>query len=182
MATGYNGDPTGGSPPFDADRGGSSWRREEGTGVVVLESLDSALGRGAAIYCEMAWYGATCDVHHITTPTPRGRGLAAAMEIAIAQGNMEKEDVNYVNAHGIATAYNDKFETMALNSVFGEHATRKDGRLVVSSTKGVTGHTPGAAGGLEAIIAARAIQDEVVPPTVNYDSPVPECDLDYVPN
>ena len=82
--------------------GGSSWRREEGTGVVVLESLDSALGRGAAIYCEMAWYGATCDVHHITTPTPRGRGLAAAMEIAIAQGNMEKEDVNYVNAHGIA--------------------------------------------------------------------------------
>lgn len=180
MTTKYNDDPTKGSRPFDADRGG--FVMGEGAGVVVLESLDSALARGAKIYCEMAGYGATCDAHHITTPAPEGRGLAAAMEMAIAQSGMAKTDVNYVNAHGTSTAYNDKFETMAFKSVFGEHATAKDGKFAVSSTKCVTGHTLGAAGGLEAVIAARAIQDGVVPPTMNYETPDPDCDLDYIPN
>ncbi|KAL3760885.1 hypothetical protein ACHAWU_009564 [Discostella pseudostelligera] len=180
MTTSYNDNPTAGSRPFDADRGG--FVMGEGAGVVVLESLDSALARGAPIYCEMIGYGATCDAHHITTPAPEGRGLAAAMEMAIEQSGIAKTDINYVNAHGTSTAYNDKFETMAFKSVFGEHATKKDGKFVVSSTKCVTGHTLGAAGGLEAVIAARSIQDGVVPPTINYVTPDPECDLDYVPN
>jgi 3-oxoacyl-[acyl-carrier-protein] synthase II len=180
MTTSYNDNPTAGSRPFDADRGG--FVMGEGAGVVVLESLDSALARGAPIYCEMIGYGATCDAHHITTPAPEGRGLAAAMEMAIEQSGIAKTEINYVNAHGTSTAYNDKFETMAFKSVFGEHATKKDGKFVVSSTKCVTGHTLGAAGGLEAVIAARSIQDGVVPPTINYVTPDPECDLDYVPN
>jgi len=180
MTTKYNDNPKAGSRPFDSDRGG--FVMGEGAGVVVLESLDSALARGANIYCEMVGYGATCDAHHITTPAPEGRGLAAAMEMAIKQSDMDKTDINYVNAHGTSTAYNDKFETMAFKSVFGEHATKKDGKFVVSSTKGVTGHTLGAAGGLEAVIAARSITDDVVPPTINYETPDPECDLDYVPN
>lgn len=180
MTTAYNDNPKAGSRPFDSDRGG--FVMGEGAGVVVLESLESALARGADIYCEMVGYGATCDAHHITTPAPEGRGLAAAMEMAIAQSGMDKTDINYVNAHGTSTNYNDKFETMAFKSVFGEHATKKDGKFVVSSTKCVTGHTLGAAGGLEAAIVARAIKDAVVPPTINYETPDPECDLDYVPN
>lgn len=130
----------------------------------------------------MVGYGATCDAHHITTPAPEGRGLAAAMEVALTESGMDREDVHYVNAHGTSTAYNDKFETMAIKAVFGERATRKDGTFVVSSTKCVTGHTLGAAGGLEAIVAARTIRDSVVPPTINLETPDPECDLDYVPN
>merc|ERR1712127_343863 len=153
-----------------------------GAGVLVMESLESAKARGAHIYCEMTGYGATCDAYHITTPAPEGRGLAAAMEMAVSMSGMEKTDINYVNAHGTSTAYNDKFETMAVKTVFGEHATAKDGKFVVSSTKCVTGHTLGAAGGLEAIVAVRSIKDSVVPPTINYDTPDPECDLDYVPN
>ncbi|KAL3784582.1 hypothetical protein ACHAW5_001472 [Stephanodiscus triporus] len=180
MTTSYNDDPKKGSRPFDADRGG--FVMGEGAGVIILESLDSALARGAKIYCEMVGYGATCDAHHITTPAPEGRGLAAAMEMAIAQSGMDKTQISYVNAHGTSTAYNDKFETMAFKSVFGEHATKKDGKFVVSSTKCVTGHTLGAAGGLEAVIAARSIVDGVVPPTINYVTPDPDCDLDYVPN
>eukprot|EP00970_Alexandrium_tamarense_P017586 scaffold10181_cov182-Alexandrium_tamarense.AAC.5 len=180
MTTDYNDEPQKGSRPFDADRGG--FVMGEGAGVVVLESLESAKKRGAKIYCEMVGYGATCDAHHITTPAPEGRGLAAAMEMAIDQSGLKKTDINYVNAHGTSTNYNDKFETMAFKSVFGEHATRKDGKFVVSSTKCVTGHTLGAAGGLEAVIVARTIQDGVVAPTINYETPDPECDLDYVPN
>mmetsp|Transcript_7834 Transcript_7834/g.16348 ORF Transcript_7834/g.16348 Transcript_7834/m.16348 type:complete len:466 (-) Transcript_7834:126-1523(-) len=180
MTTAYNDNPPAGSRPFDADRGG--FVMGEGCGVVVLESLESALARGANIYCEMVGYGTTCDAYHITTPAPEGRGLAKAMEMAIAQSGLEKTDIGYVNAHGTSTNYNDKFETMAFKTVFGEHATKKDGKFVVSSTKGVTGHTLGAAGGLEAVIVARAIKDKVVPPTVNYETPDPECDLDYVPN
>mmetsp|Transcript_11425 Transcript_11425/g.21108 ORF Transcript_11425/g.21108 Transcript_11425/m.21108 type:complete len:463 (-) Transcript_11425:94-1482(-) len=180
MTTKYNDNPKAGSRPFDADRGG--FVMGEGAGVVVLESLESALARGAHVYCEIVGYGATCDAHHITTPAPEGRGLAAAMEMAIKQSGMEKTDINYVNAHGTSTAYNDKFETMAFKAVFGEHATKKDGKFTVSSTKCVTGHTLGAAGGMEAVIAARAIQDGVVPPTINYETPDPDCDLDYVPN
>lgn len=180
MATAYNDDPTKGSRPFDADRGG--FVMGEGAGVVLIESLESALARKAEIYCELVGYGATCDAHHITTPAPEGRGLAAAMEMAMGMSGMEKTDVSYINAHGTSTNYNDKFETMAIKTVFGDHATAKDGKFVVSSTKCVTGHTLGAAGGLEAIVAARAIKDGVVPPTINYETPDPECDLDYVPN
>jgi 3-oxoacyl-[acyl-carrier-protein] synthase II len=180
MATNFNHDPTSGSRPFDADRGG--FVMGEGAGVVLLESLESAQQRGAKIYCEIVGYGATCDAHHITTPAPEGRGLAAAMEMAISMSGMEKEDVNYVNAHGTSTAYNDKFETMAFKTVFGDHATAKDGTFVISSTKSVTGHTLGAAGGLEAVIAAKSIYLNIVPPTINYVTPDPECDLDYVPN
>jgi len=180
MATKYNDDPTAGSRPFDSDRGG--FVMGEGAGVVLLESLESAKKRGAKIYCEMVGYGATCDAHHITTPAPEGRGLAKAMEMAMKMSGMEKEEVSYLNAHGTSTNYNDKFETMAIKTVFGDHATAKDGKFVVSSTKCVTGHTLGAAGGLEAVIAARSITDSVVPPTINYATPDPECDLDYVPN
>lgn len=179
MCTSYNDDPKAGSRPFDSDRGG--FVMGEGAGVILLESLESARGRNAHIYCELVGYGATCDAHHITTPAPEGRGLAAAMEEAITMSGMDKTHINYVNAHGTSTNYNDKFETMAIKTVFGDHAL--DGKkFVVSSTKCVTGHTLGAAGGLEAIVAARSIQDGVVPPTTNYETPDPECDLDYVPN
>jgi 3-oxoacyl-[acyl-carrier-protein] synthase II len=180
MNTNYNDNPTASSRPFDANRGG--FVMGEGAGVVLLESLESAKKRGADIYCELVGYGATCDAHHITTPAPEGRGLAAAMEMALKMSGMEKTDVNYINAHGTSTAYNDKFETMAIKTVFQDHATSKNGNFVVSSTKCVTGHTLGAAGGLEAVIVARSIKDNVVPPTINYDTPDPECDLDYVPN
>lgn len=180
MATGYNDDPEAGSRPFDADRQG--FVMGEGAGVITLERLSSAKARGAKIYCELVGYGATCDAYHITTPAPEGRGLAAAMEMALKQSGIDKTDVGYVNAHGTSTNYNDKFETMAIKSVFGEHATAKDGKFVVSSTKCVTGHTLGAAGGLEAVVVARSITDGVVPPTTNYATPDPECDLDNVPN
>jgi len=180
MNINYNDDPKKASRPFDANRGG--FIMGEGAGVILLESLESAKARGAKIYAEMVGYGASCDAYHITTPAPEGRGLAAAMEMALEESGIDKKEVSYVNAHGTSTAYNDKFETMAIKSVFGEHATAKDGKFVVSSTKGVTGHTLGAAGGLEAIIAVRSIKDNIVPPTINYDTPDPECDLDYVPN
>jgi len=180
MNTKFNDNPKAGSRPFDAGRGG--FIMGEGAGVVLLESLASAKKRGAKIYCELVGYGATCDAHHITTPAPGGRGLAASMEMALGMSGMDKAEVSYINAHGTSTAYNDKFETMAIKTVFGDLATAKDGKFVVSSTKCVTGHTLGAAGGLEAIIAARAIYDNVVPPTTNYETPDPDCDLDYVPN
>lgn len=179
MNTAFTDNPEKGSRPFDAARGGFVM----GAGVVLLESLaPPAKRRGAKIYCELVGYGATCDAYHITTPAPEGRGLAAAMEMAVNMSGMDKTQVSYLNAHGTSTAYNDKFETMAIKSVFGEHATAKDGKFVVSSTKCVTGHTLGAAGGIEAVVAARAISDNVVPPTINYETPDPECDLDYVPN
>jgi 3-oxoacyl-[acyl-carrier-protein] synthase II len=180
MNTKFNDDPKAGSRPFDAGRGG--FIMGEGAGVILLESLESAKARGAEIYAEMVGYGATCDAYHITTPAPEGRGLAAAMEMALEESGIEKEEVSYVNAHGTSTAYNDKFETMAIKTVFGDHATAKDGKFVVSSTKCVTGHTLGAAGGIEAVVAVRSIKDNVVPPTINYETPDPECDLDYVPN
>ena len=180
MNTDYNENPSAGSRPFDAKRGG--FVMGEGAGVVVLERLSHAKQRGAKIYCEMVGYGATCDAHHITTPAPEGRGLAAAMQMAMKMSQIPITDVSYVNAHGTSTNYNDKFETMAIKSVFGEHATSKNGQFVVSSTKSVTGHTLGAAGGLEAVVIASSIYENVVPPTINYEVPDPECDLDYVPN
>jgi 3-oxoacyl-[acyl-carrier-protein] synthase II len=139
MNTKFNDNPTAASRPFDNDRGG--FIMGEGAGVILLESLESAKKRGANIYCELVGYGATCDAHHITTPAPEGRGLAAAMEMAIGMSGMNKESINYVNAHGTSTAYNDKFETMAIKTVFGDHAKAEDGSFVVSSTKSVTGHT-----------------------------------------
>jgi len=180
MNTNFNDDPKAGSRPFDANRGG--FIMGEGAGVILLESLESAKKRGAKIYAEMVGYGATCDAYHITTPAPEGRGLAAAMEMALKESGIDKKEVSYINAHGTSTAYNDKFETMAIKTVFGDHATTKDGKFVVSSTKCVTGHTLGAAGGIEAVVAVRSINDNVVPPTINYETADPECDLDYVPN
>lgn len=180
MNTKYNDNPKAGSRPFDADRGG--FVMGEGAGVVLIESLASAKKRGAKIYSELVGYGATCDAHHITTPAPGGKGLAAAMEMAVSMSGMKKTDISYINAHGTSTAYNDKFETMAIKSVFGDHATNKDGKFVVSSTKSVTGHTLGAAGGIEAVVAAKSIFHDVVPPTINYETPDPDCDLDIVPN
>lgn len=180
MATGFNEDPKAGSRPFDSARGG--FVMGEGAGVILIESLQSAQDRGAEIYCEIVGYGASCDAHHITTPAPGGSGLADAMERAIKQSGCEKTNINYINAHGTSTAYNDKFETMAIKSVFGENGGKKGGHLVVSSTKGVTGHTLGAAGGLEAIVIAKAIKNGVVPPTINQETADPECDLDNVAN
>ena len=178
MASEFNDRPTEGSRPFDADRSG--FIMGEGAGVVVLESLESAKNRGAKIYCELVGYGASCDAYHITTPAPEGRGLASAMKMALKMSGMDPTEVNYVNAHGTSTPYNDKFETMAIKTVFGDHA--KSNKMCVSSTKCVTGHTLGAAGGLEAVIAAKSIFHQVAPPTINLKTPDPECDLDYIPN
>mmetsp|Transcript_31965 Transcript_31965/g.107625 ORF Transcript_31965/g.107625 Transcript_31965/m.107625 type:complete len:282 (-) Transcript_31965:278-1123(-) len=176
MCTAYNDDPTHASRPFDAGRGG--FVMGEGAGIIVIESLDHAQRRGARIYAELAGYGATCDAHHITTPAPGGAGLAKCLTVALASSGIESTEVDYVNAHGTSTNYNDKFETAALKTVFGAHAAQ----LRVSSTKGATGHTLGAAGGIEAVLAIKAIQTGTVPPTINYVTPDAECDLNYVPN
>jgi len=177
MCTSFNDNPTEGSRPFDADRCG--FVMGEGAGVLLLETLEHAEKRGAKIYGELAGYGASCDAHHITTPAPGGAGLARAIEAALKSGAIAKEDVSYVNAHGTSTPYNDKFETLALKAVFGEEGAKN---LAVSSTKGGTGHTLGAAGGIEAVIAVKALQTGVIPPTINYKTPDPECDLDYTVN
>ena len=152
----------------------------EGAGVVVLESLEHALKRGADIYCEIIGYGASCDAHHITTPAPEGEGLGRAIKKSLEAGGVDDlKRVNYINAHGTSTNYNVKFETMAIKGVFGTDRAKD---IMISSTKGVTGHTLGAAGGLEAIACIKAISTGSVPPTVNYETPDPECDLFYVPN
>ncbi|KAH8057074.1 3-oxoacyl-[acyl-carrier-protein] synthase [Aureococcus anophagefferens] len=174
MCTKYNDDPEKASRPFDADRAG--FVMGEGAGVVVIESLEHAEARGAKPYCELAGYGATCDAHHITTPAPGGAGLAKCLESALRYAGVAPSEVDYVNAHGTSTAYNDKFETMALKTVFGDHAPQ----LLVSSTKGATGHTMGAAGGIEAVIAALAVAKDTAPPTINLETPDPDCDLNYV--
>ena len=181
MCTTFNDDPTKASRPFDKDRAG--FVMGEGAGVVLLESLSSAKSRGARIYCELAGYGASCDAHHITTPAPGGRGLADAMERAIEGSGVEKEEVGYVNAHGTSTAYNDRFETMAIRSVFGEHADKgREGGMVVSSTKGVTGHTLGAAGGIEAIVASLAIYNDKVSAPVRSVRPFRSSCLFFLSN
>lgn len=177
MATKFNDSPAKGSRPFDKDRGG--FVMGEGAGALVLESYEHAKQRGARIYAELAGFGASCDAHHITTPHPEGAGLAAALEAALSSGGVRKEEVTYINAHGTSTAYNDKFETMAIKRVFGDDLASK---LYVSSTKGATGHTLGAAGGLEAIAAVQAIATKTLPPTINLQTPDPDCDLNYVPN
>lgn len=171
-----NDEPTKASRPFDAERDG--FVAGEGGGLVVLESLEHARRRDARIYAEVVGYGMTGDAHHMTAPDPEGDGAARAMAAALKDAVLEPSAVGYINAHGTSTPYNDKFETIAIKRVFGEHAKR----LPVSSTKSMTGHLLGAAGGIEAVATTLTIYHGVLPPTINYEKPDPDCDLDYVPN
>jgi 3-oxoacyl-[acyl-carrier-protein] synthase II len=171
-----NDEPEKASRPFDAERDG--FVMGEGAGVVVLESLEHALKRGANIIAEVVGYGMSGDAYHLTSPAPEGEGASRSMMEAIKDANLQPSDIDYINAHGTSTDYNDKFETLAIKNTFGEHAYK----LAVSSTKSMTGHLLGAAGGVETIVCALSIQDQIVPPTINYEHPDPDCDLDYVPN
>ncbi|WDL97389.1 beta-ketoacyl-ACP synthase II [Alicyclobacillus sp. ALC3] len=171
-----NDEPERASRPFDANRDG--FVMGEGAGVLVLEDLEHALGRGATILGEIIGYGLTGDAHHITAPAPEGRGASKAMNMALDDAGLEPSDIDYINAHGTSTDLNDKFETMAVKRSFGEHAYR----VAISSIKSMTGHLLGAAGGVEAVATLRTIQAGIIPPTINYETPDPDCDLDYVPN
>jgi 3-oxoacyl-[acyl-carrier-protein] synthase II len=150
----------------------------EGAGIVILESLENALERGAHIYAEVAGFGMTGDAYHITAPDPTGRGAMRAMQIALDKAGIPPNELDYINAHGTSTQYNDEFETMAIKEVFKEHAYE----LAISSTKSMTGHLLGAAGAVELIACALAIETGIIPPTINYENPDPKCDLYYVPN
>jgi 3-oxoacyl-[acyl-carrier-protein] synthase II len=171
-----NDDPGRASRPFDKDRDG--FIMGEGSGVVILEELGFARRRGAPIYAELVGYGMTADAHHITAPSEDGDGGMRVMEMAIRRAGITPDQVDYINAHGTSTPYNDKLETLAIKRLFGEHAYK----VAISSTKSMTGHLLGAAGGVEAAISVLAIRHQLIPPTINYDTPDPECDLDYVPN
>lgn len=171
-----NAEPKRASRPFDLGRDG--FVMGEGSGVVVLEELEHAKARGARIYCELAGYGNTADAHHLTAPSPGGEGASRCMRMALNNARLRPGDVSYINAHGTSTPQGDIAETMAIKSVFGEHSRK----VMVSSTKGATGHMLGAAGAVEMIVCAKALQTDTVPPTINYEVPDPECDLDYVPN
>ncbi|MEN9362028.1 MAG: beta-ketoacyl-[acyl-carrier-protein] synthase [Verrucomicrobiota bacterium] len=168
--------PQAASRPFDKDRDG--FVMGEGAGILVLETLESAQTRGAKIIAELIGYGATADANHITAPAEDGAGAAAAIRMALGHAKISPDAISYINAHGTSTPFNDKFETVAIKSVLGDHARK----VAISSTKSMTGHTLGAAGGLETIVCALACQHDVVPPTINYTTPDPDCDLDYVPN
>lgn len=171
-----NDDPKTASRPFDKDRDG--FVMGEGSGIVILEELDHALKRGAKIYAEIVGYGATADAYHMTTPAENGEGAARSIKMALEDGNIPFNEVDYINAHGTSTYYNDKYETMAIKDVFKEHAYD----LCVSSTKSMTGHLLGAAGAVEAVVCAMAINEGYVPPTINIENVDEELDLDYVPN
>lgn len=175
-ALSFSEDPQTASRPFDKNRDG--FVMGEGAGILILESLDKALERGAKIHGEIVGYGSTGDAYHITSPAIDGEGAARAMKQALDDASLETTDIQYINAHGTSTNLNDKYETTAIKSVFGDGAYK----IGVSSTKSMTGHLLGAAGGVEAIISVKAIMDSIMPPTTNYETPDPECDLDYVPN
>lgn len=172
-----NDDPLHASRPFDAGRDG--FLMGEGAGVLVIESEDRAKARGAKIYCELAGYGRTCDAYHITAPDPDAVQAARGMRLAFEDAGLKAEDIDYINAHGTSTSLNDKGETAAIKKALGEELAYK---VAISSTKSMTGHLLGAAGGVEAIACAMAIKEGIVPPTINYETPDPDCDLDYVPN
>ena len=168
--------PQSASRPFDKDRSG--FIMGEGAGILVLETEEHAKSRGAIILGELAGYGSTNDAFHVTQPAEGGAGAVKAMQLAMEDAGAEPEEVDYINAHGTSTPYNDKNETIAIKTVFGDHARK----LKISSTKSMTGHLLGASGGIEAIAALKAIEKQIIPPTINYKTPDPDCDLDYVPN
>lgn len=176
LTTNKNDDPEHASRPFDKERDG--FVMGEGAGVIVLEELGHAKARGANIYCEMIGYGMSADAFHMTAPDPEGEGAAASMRAALLDAHIKPEEVTYINAHGTGTPLNDKVETLAIKKVFGEYAKK----VAVSSTKSMTGHLLGAAGGIESVACSLAIKNDIIPPTINYEHPDPECDLDYVPN
>jgi 3-oxoacyl-[acyl-carrier-protein] synthase II len=171
-----NDDPQRASRPFEKSRDG--FVMGEGAGILILETLEHAQARGATIYCELGGYAASCDAFHITQPDAEGLGLSMAVNNALKKSGVVPEEVDYVNAHGTSTPYNDRFETVALRKVFGDSAKN----VLVSSTKSMTGHLLGAAGAIEAVVCAKVIETGEIPPTINYDEPDPECDLNYVPN
>ena len=172
-----NEDPMHASRPFDAERDG--FVMSEGSGVLVIEELEHAKARGANILAEIVGYGATGDAYHITSPHPEGDGAARAIQSALKHAGLKPEDVDYINAHGTSTPLNDKYETKAIKSALGEDVARK---VAISSTKGTTGHGLGAAGGFECIACVQALINGIIPPTINYENPDPECDLNYTPN
>lgn len=176
MSTHFNDFPEKASRPFDAQRDG--FIMGEGSGVLVLETLEHAQKRGAKIYCELCGYSATCDAFHITRPEPSGRSMSACYRNVLRNSNTEPTEVDYINAHGTSTHYNDLLETTSIKEVFGEHAYKMN----VSSIKSMVGHLLGAAGAVEAISTIKTIQTGIIPPTINYENPDPECDLNYTPN
>ncbi|MCD6581642.1 MAG: beta-ketoacyl-ACP synthase II [Desulfuromusa sp.] len=171
-----NDDPQTASRPFEKNRDG--FIMGEGAGILILEEYESAKKRGADIYCEIVGYGLTSDAFHLTQPAPGGEGAARCIKMALNGAGLNPEQVDYINAHGTSTYFNDLYETMAIKTVFGDHAHK----VMISSTKGMTGHGLGAAGGMEAAFSALVLKHGIVPPTINYEEPDPECDLDYVPN
>lgn len=171
-----NHEPTRASRPFDKDRDG--FVMSEGAGMMVLESLESATARGATILAELVGYGLTSDAYHMTAPDPEAGGFIRCMQMALRDAGLRPEDIDYINAHGTSTDLNDATETKAIKAVFGDHAHK----LAVSSTKSMIGHMLGATGGVEAVFSVLSLRDQVMPPTINYETPDPDCDLDYVPN
>jgi len=171
-----NEEPERASRPFDAERDG--FVIGEGAGIVIMEELGAAVKRGANIYAEVVGYGMSADAYHVTAPSLDGDGAVLCMSRALADGAVNPEEIDYINAHGTSTPYNDKVETAAIKKVFGEHAYK----IGVNSTKSMTGHLLGAAGGLEVGFSVLCLKNQIMPPTINYENPDPECDLDYVPN